>query len=360
VERWVELSRDEQARLMKDIRESQKKLAENVRMSQQLVSGAGPRCGPAAVPGKGRRAPGAREAERVATSLYPHPFPPTPSPAPQVAFQGDEAFANQRSQEAAAFLRAQQEAEWEALKGRLERAAAGKRRRLDAKVAAKTQRCDEKRGEAEAAFLLAERSRTQAFRRMLRFMRSQQEARAAHAADGHRAAARQLLEAQEVEARHQRLAQELQARQLPRDMQPTFLRVCETAARQLREVQAARARQLIDVQGMEQLHALANFERGLRMAEDRTLLEAAFAGDEFALAQRHRREVDDESLRIVRRAADLKLLQAGEKHAAEERALRAVQRKKLEASDRRRRAAERQGESRRRRRWVLLGGCARR
>lgn len=109
----------------------------------------------------------------------------------------------------------------------------------------------------------------------------------------------------------------------------TFLRLCETAARQLREVQAAHARQLqlIDVQGMEQLHALANFERGLRMAEDRKLLEAAFAGDELAVAQRHCREVDGEKLRIVRRSADLQMLQAAEKHAAEERALRAVQRK---------------------------------
>ena len=69
------------------------------------------------------------------------------------------------------------------------------------------------------------------------------------------------------------MAQELQARQLPKEMQPTFLRVCETAARQLREIQAARARQLLEVQNVEQLHATANFERGLRMAEDRALLE---------------------------------------------------------------------------------------
>jgi hypothetical protein len=123
-------------------------------------------------------------------------------------------------------------------------------------------------------FLTAAAQRADAFRRSLRHLRSQQQGRLDHILSTQAAMGRELAEGQEVEARHQRLAQELQARSLPPAVAPLFLRVCEVAARQLRDAQAARARQLTEVQTLEQLHAAAAFDRGLRMAEDRQTMEA--------------------------------------------------------------------------------------
>ena len=118
--------------------------------------------------------------------------------------------------------------------------------------------------------------------------------------------------------------------------------MCETAARQLGEVQAARARQLLEIQNVEQLHATANFERGLRMAEDRAQLEAQFGQEEFDLTSRQRKEVDEEKLRIIERSSSLKMLQTAEKQLAEEKALRASQHVKAAQQAKRQKAAQKQ------------------
>lgn len=151
---WLELSRDEQARLLKHIRESQKKLSENVRMSQALVH-----------------------------------------------FQSDEAWAKQRASAEAVFLTSQQDAEHTQLKQRLTKLAEGKKRRLAYKMDAKRQRAEEKRAERQADYLLFSQAKNDAFRKMLRFMRSQQEGKMDHVMEQHKQESRELLEAQEVEAR---------------------------------------------------------------------------------------------------------------------------------------------------------------
>jgi hypothetical protein len=75
------------------------------------------------------------------------------------------------------------------------------------------------------------------------------------------------------DCRHQGIVQELQARQLPPNMQTTYMELAGLAARHLRNAQVARARQLADFQALELTHASANFERGIKMSESRHELE---------------------------------------------------------------------------------------
>jgi DNA-binding FadR family transcriptional regulator len=75
--------------------------------------------------------------------------------------------------------------------------------------------------------------------------------------------------------RHQSIAQELYNRQLPPVLQRTHLELNRVGARHLRELQALRARQLVELQSMELAHATANGERGIKMAESRHEMELA-------------------------------------------------------------------------------------
>jgi hypothetical protein len=140
--------------------------------------------------------------------------------------------------------------------------------------------------EREVEHLLTTRHRSAVFHRRLDFMRAQHQQVLDHTQERHKKEARELLEAQEVESRHLRMSQELQARQLPKEVQGTFLQICEVASRQLRESQNTRARQLVELQVLEMAHSTANFERGLKMAEDRHTLEASHSQVRVAVTVR--------------------------------------------------------------------------
>ena len=87
------------------------------------------------------------------------------------------------------------------MKERLQRLGEGKKRRVNYKVGSKRQRAEEKRQERHTDFLLSMQHKSEAFRKMLRFMRSQQEAKMDHVMEQHKQESRELLESQEVEAR---------------------------------------------------------------------------------------------------------------------------------------------------------------
>ncbi|RYE97208.1 MAG: hypothetical protein EOO41_03750 [Methanobacteriota archaeon] len=56
-------------------------------------------------------------------------------------------------------------------------------------------------------------------------------------------------------------------------MQATYMQIAEVSGRHMREIQSARARFLLEMQRMEIQHSTLNFERTLKMSEDRNNME---------------------------------------------------------------------------------------
>lgn len=139
----------------------------------------------------------------------------------------------------------------------------------------------------EMYHLRSAEEKSSAFHRRVFFLRQQHGHTLTHSEARHKLERRQLTESQDIEARNLRLAQELEAKQLPPHMQASFLQLCEMAARQLRATQDRRATRLNEVQLLESQHSTLSFDRFLKMATERFHMDMRHMNEEQSAVARH-------------------------------------------------------------------------
>jgi hypothetical protein len=204
-----------------------------------------------------------------------------------IHFSNDEASITLSNSAEARFLAQEQEAERNALRARLEGAAAEKAAFQQERVEQERMRQRHEARVLEMFHMRAAEDKTSAFHRRVTFMREQHATSMTHAEARHNLERKQLVESQDIEARNLRLAQELEAKQLPPHMQAPFLQLCEMAARQLRATQDRRATRLNEVQLLESQHGSVNFDRYLKMATERFHMDIKHMGEEQQIVSRH-------------------------------------------------------------------------